>query len=82
MNPVAIPSGGMIIFLAETAVRDSRTRQIITAIAPIIEVISDIIFNPGIIIKKGSSSATEQLASHGRQGFSVVGTPQTRLHSF
>jgi len=41
-KPVAIPSGGMTIFLAVTAVRDSLTRQIITAIAPAIELISDI----------------------------------------
>jgi hypothetical protein len=40
-NPVAIPKGGMMIFLAETAVRDSLTRQTITAIAPAIELISD-----------------------------------------
>jgi hypothetical protein len=50
MNPVAIPNGGMTIFFAETAVRDSRTRQIMTAIAPAIEVISETTLRGSLVI--------------------------------
>jgi hypothetical protein len=52
MNPVAMPIGGMMIFFAETAVRDSLTRQIITAIAPTIELISDITLRGAIVMKR------------------------------
>ncbi len=41
-----------MIFFAETAVRDSRTRQTITAIAPATEVISDITLRGGIVMKE------------------------------
>jgi hypothetical protein len=50
-NPVAIPKGGMMIFLVETAVRDSLTRQTMTAIAPTTELISDITLRAGIFMK-------------------------------
>jgi hypothetical protein len=50
-NPVAIPKGGMMIFFAETAVRDSLTRQTMTAIAPTIELTSDITLRGGIFMK-------------------------------
>jgi len=63
-SPVAIPKGGMIIFLAVTAVRDSRTRQIITAIAPATEVISDITLRKGIVMNS-SSKASVQIHSKG-----------------
>jgi hypothetical protein len=71
MNPVAIPSGGIMIFLAETAVRDSRTRQIITAIAPTIEVTSDITFRGAIVMKSilrrlTPTSATSRVWSSSR----------------
>ena len=40
-SPVAMPSGGITIFFVETAVRVSRTRQNITAIAPAMELTID-----------------------------------------
>jgi inosine-uridine nucleoside N-ribohydrolase len=55
-NPVAIPKGGMMIFFAVTAVRDSRTRQTMTAIAPMTEVISDITLRKGIVMKSSSKA--------------------------
>lgn len=41
-----------MIFFAETAVRDSRTRQTITAIAPAIELISEITLRGSITMKE------------------------------
>jgi hypothetical protein len=36
-DPVAIPSGGITIFLSESALRASRTRHVSTATKPIAE---------------------------------------------
>lgn len=44
VNPVAIPSGGMMILLIETGVRPSRTRQRMTAASPTKDPINDIQF--------------------------------------
>ena len=41
-NPVAMPNGGITIFLIETAVRPSRTRQTKTATKPASEPRTDI----------------------------------------
>src|ERR1035441_5485570 len=43
-NPVAMPSGGMTIFLMVTAVRPSCTRQAMTTAAPTTELTTDISF--------------------------------------
>jgi hypothetical protein len=48
-NPVAMPNGGITIFLIETAVRPSRTRQVKTATRPTSEPMTDIPLGRNII---------------------------------
>ncbi len=67
IKPVAIPRGGMMIFLADTAVRDSRTRQIITTIAPTMELISDATLRGTMIMKENSlKSKTARVSRRSR----------------
>src|ERR1035441_9200748 len=56
-NPVAMPSGGMTIFLMVTAVRPSCTRQAMTTAAPTTELTTDISFRDNMIcISRGRSA--------------------------
>lgn len=57
-----------MIFFAETAVRDSRTRQTMTAIAPAIELISDITLRGGVLMKIKLPNGGQTESSSGLPG--------------